>query len=150
MHPVSRTGETTNCPERGARMEQREARVRRDGWVAPRMPSRALLTVIGLALATLRAGSLDARAQAPTNNTLTAVPGIKVGQFTRSATADRLHGRARRGGRQLVASTSGARRYATRDFDRTALLRPGNLVQIVHAISASPAAAPLASTARRG
>ena len=94
------------------------------------MQPAALLTAVGLALATLRAGSLDARAQAAINHTLTAVAGIKVGQFTLPQRPTGCTVVLVEAGATAGVDVRGAA-PATRETD---LLRPGNLVQIVHAI----------------
>ena len=83
-------------------------------------------------LATLAAGVGLLHAQAPSNknSTLTAVPGIKVGHFTLSQ---------RPTGCTVILVESGATagvdvRGAAPATRETDLLRPGNLVQIAHAI----------------
>ena len=83
-------------------------------------------------LATLAASVAPLRGQAPStpNGTLTAVPGIKVGQVTLAQRPTGCTVILVEAGANAGVDVRGAA-PATRETD---LLRPGNLVQIVHAI----------------
>jgi len=93
------------------------------------MPA-VLLTVIGLVVMTPAVGPLDAQAPNPANSTLTAVPGIKVGHFTLPQRPTGCTVVLVEAGATAGVDVRGAA-PATRETD---LLRPGNLVQVVHAI----------------
>jgi L-aminopeptidase/D-esterase-like protein len=91
------------------------------------MPSRFACTVSTVAACV---GSLYAQAPSSPNRTLTAVPGIKVGHFTLSQRPTGCTVILVEAGATAGVDVRGAA-PATRETD---LLRPGNLVQVAHAI----------------